>query len=139
MASQIEHSGQVSRIEHETVYVTITSQSACGSCKAREACGLSESQEKIVEVKTPDAANYAVGERVRVGIRKGAGGIAVFFAYVLALVVLMTLLIIGIKVMGWSEGTSALVALAGVGVYYVALWLGRHKLESKIHITINKD
>ena len=33
--------------------------SACGSCKAREACGLAEAQDKIVVVKSPDAAHYA--------------------------------------------------------------------------------
>ena len=61
MASRIEHSGVVERTERDTVYVRITSHSACGSCKAREACGLAEAQDKIVVVKSPDAAHYAAG------------------------------------------------------------------------------
>ena len=54
----IEHEGIVSRVEGDRVYVKITSQSACGTCKAREACGLAEAQEKIVEVTTPGAQQH---------------------------------------------------------------------------------
>lgn len=59
MAELIEHSGVVERTEGDTVYVRITSRSACGSCKARQACGLAEAQDKIVTVATPGAAEYA--------------------------------------------------------------------------------
>ena len=86
MASRIEHSGVVERTERDTVYVRITSHSACGSCKAREACGLAEAQDKIVVVKSPDAAHYAAGEKVMVGVRRSAGAVAVILAYVGALV-----------------------------------------------------
>ena len=75
MASRIEHSGVVERAERDTVYVRITSHSACGSCKAREACGLAEAQDKIVVVKSPDAAHYAAGEKVMVGVRRSAGAV----------------------------------------------------------------
>ena len=65
----IEHEGIVSRVEGDRVYVKITSQSACGTCKAREACGLAEAQEKIVEVTTPGAQqHYTAGESVTVGV-----------------------------------------------------------------------
>lgn len=80
MASRIEHSGVVERTERDTVYVRITSHSACGSCKAREACGLAEAQDKIVVVKSPDAAQFAVGEQVMVGVRRSAGAVAVILA-----------------------------------------------------------
>ena len=89
VASRIEHSGVVERTERDTVYVRITSHSACGSCKAREACGLAEAQDKIVVVKSPDAAQFAVGEQVMVGVRRSAGAVAVILAYVGALAVLL--------------------------------------------------
>ena len=80
----IEHCGVVERTERDTVYVRITSRSACGTCKARQACGLAEAQDKIVAVATPEAA------------------------------------------------------IAGVGVYYFALWLFRRKIEHTIQFTITK-
>ena len=57
MAERIEHSGIVDRVECDTVHVRITSHSACGSCKAREACGLAEAQEKIASMKIEKLMN----------------------------------------------------------------------------------
>lgn len=106
MAARIEHSGVVERTERDTVYVRITSHSACGTCKAREACGLAEAQDKIVAVKSPDAAQFAVGEQVMVGVRRSAGAVAVILAYVGALAVLLAVLVAAIAVLGWSEGAA---------------------------------
>ena len=43
---RIEHSGVVKRVDAERVCVEITAHGACGSCKAREACGLGETGQK---------------------------------------------------------------------------------------------
>ena len=138
MADLIEHSGVVERTERDTVYVRITSRSACGTSKARQACGLAEAQDKIVAVATPEAGQYAVGGEVMVGVRRSAGVRAVVLAYVGALAVLLAVLAGTIAVAGWSEGAGALAAIAGVGVYYFVLWLFRRKIEHTIQFTITK-
>lgn len=138
MSSQIEHSGVVERAGNGIVHVRITSSSACGTCAARQACGLAEAQEKIVEVKTSDTDAFAPGDAVTVGVRRRAGAIAVVLAYVGALAVLMAVLVAGIG-LGWSEGGSALAALAGVVLYYGAMWLFRRKIEHTIQFTITKN
>ena len=92
MVRPIEHSGVVERTAPDAVYVRITSRSACGACRARQACGLAETQEKIVAVKTADAPHYAAGEQVVVGVRRSAGMRAVALAYVGALAVLLAVL-----------------------------------------------
>ena len=130
MADLIEHCGVVERTERDTVYVRITSRSACGTCKARQACGLAEA--------TPEAGQYAAGREVMVGVRRSAGVRAVVLAYVGALAVLLAVLVGTIAVAGWSEGAGALAAIAGVGVYYFALWLFRRKIEHTIQFTITK-
>ena len=124
----IEHCGVVERTERDTVYVRITSRSACGTCKARQACGLAEAQDKIVAVATPEAGQYAVGGEVMVGVRRSAGVRAVLLAVLAGT----------IAVAGWSEGAGALAAIAGVGVYYFVLWLFRRKIEHTIQFTITK-
>ncbi|WP_195461395.1 SoxR reducing system RseC family protein [Alistipes sp. D31t1_170403_E11] len=139
MADLIEHSGVVERTERDMVYVRITSRSACGTCKAREACGLAEAQDKIVVVTTPEAGQYAAGGAVMVGVRRSAGIRAVVLAYVGALVVLLAVLVGAIVLAGLSEGLSALAAIAGVGVYYFVLWLFRRKIEHTIQFTITKN
>ena len=89
VAELIEHSGVVERTERGAVHVRITSRSACGTCKARQACGLAEAQDKIVAVATPEAGQYAAGREVMVGVRRSAGVRAVVLAYVGALAVLL--------------------------------------------------
>lgn len=136
---QIEHTGRVERVESDTVYVTITSSSACGSCKARQACGLAEAQEKTVVVRCADAAQYAAGDDVTVGIRRSAGARAVILGYVGALVVLMGVLLITVGWLGWDEAAGAAAALGSVAGYYGALWSMRHKIEHTIQFTITKN
>ena len=136
---QIEHTGRVERVESDTVYVTITSSSACGSCKARQACGLAEAQEKTVVVRCADAAQYAAGDDVTVGIRRSAGARAVVLGYVGALVVLMGALLITVGWLGWDEAAGAAAALGSVAGYYGALWSMRHKIEHTIQFTITKN
>ena len=133
----IEHSGRVQRVEKGRVIVAIISNSACGTCRARQACGVSESAEKIIEVETPAAADYAVGEEVVVAVRRQAGLRAVFFAYVVPLVVLIGLLA-GLKAAGAEDGVAALASIGGVGVYYLMLWLLREKMAERIRFTIRK-
>ncbi|MDE5636872.1 MAG: SoxR reducing system RseC family protein [Alistipes sp.] len=139
MSEIIEHSGVVECVEGATVRVRIVAGSACGSCKARSACGMSESQEKIVEVLTDDAASYAAGDAVRVGVFRHAAGVAVALGYVGALAVLVAVLVAGIEAFGWSEGRSALAAVGGVALYYGLIWLFRRKIENTIHFTITKQ
>lgn len=138
MAELIEHSGVVERIEGDAVLVRITSHSACCCCKARAACGLAETQEKIVEVHTPEAGSYHPGEEVSVGVRRRAGAVAVVYAYVGALAVLLVVLMVSSLALGWSDGASALAALAGVALYYGVLGLFRRRIEHTIHFTITK-
>ncbi|MDE5963227.1 MAG: SoxR reducing system RseC family protein [Alistipes sp.] len=139
MAAPIEHTGRVERVESGTVYVTITSSSACGSCKARQACGLAEAQEKTVVVKSPDAAAYAPGDAVTVGVRRSAGALAVVLGYVGALIVLMGVLLLTIGLLGWNEAAGAAAALVGVAGYYGLLWALHNRIENTIQFTITKN
>ena len=134
----IEHEGVVERVEKGAVLVKITSRSACGACQARQACGMAEAQEKIVSVPCAAAGEYAPGEAVTVGVCRGTGLRAVALAYVGALAVLLAVLVVALTVLEWSEGVSALAAIAGVGVYYAVLWIFRRKIEHTIQFTITK-
>ena len=123
----IEHSGTVERTEAGRVFVRITSHSACGSCSARQACGLAEAQDKIVEVPTPDAARFQPGDAVIVGVRHRS-----------ALAVLLAVLAVTVGLAGWSEGQGALASLGAVVLYYMVLWLFRRRIEHTIQFTITE-
>ena len=137
MAELIEHSGTVERTEAGKVFVRITSHSACGACSARQACGLAETQEKIVEVAASEAGAFAPGDAVTVGVRRRIGSVAL--AYGGALVVLLAVLGLTVGAAGWSEGRGALASLGAVLLYYMVLWLFRRRIEHTIQFTITKN
>ena len=139
MAEKIEHSGTVVSIKDDLIRVRIISVSACGGCKAREACGMAESEEKMVVVRSTHAGDFVVGDSVTVGVRREAGALAVALGYGGALVVLMAVLVVTLGVLGWQEMEGALASIAGVVLYYVVLWLARKKIEHTIHFTIIKN
>lgn len=139
MSDVIEHSGVVEKTEAGRVFVRITSHSACGTCSARQACGLAETQDKIVEVATSQAAGFAPGEAVTVGVRRRAGMLSVALAYGGALVVLLAVLAATVGLAGWSEGRGALASLGAVLLYYMVLWLFRRRIEHTIQFTITKN
>ncbi len=138
MEEVIEHSGTVERTEAGRVFVRITSHSACGSCSARQACGLAEAQDKIVEVPTPDAARFQPGDAVMVGVRRRTGLLSVALAYGGALAVLLAVLAVTVGLAGWSEGQGALASLGAVVLYYMVLWLFRRRIEHTIQFTITE-
>lgn len=138
MAATIEHSGVVERTDGAVVRVRFVAGSACASCRAREACGMGESQEKIVDVATPEAASFAAGDPVTVSVSRNAGLRAVFVAYVGAFVVLVASIVAALELFGWQEGAAVLAGLLALTLYYLALWLFRGRIERNIHFTITK-
>lgn len=137
MARRIEHSGAVIRVGADRVWVRFEAQGACVTCCAREACGMGESQEKTVEVVTPRAAEFAVGETVTVGVARRMGVTAVVLAYVVPFFFLIGALALS-AALGIAETIAAVTALGAVAAWYLLLWLGRRKIENTIHFTITK-
>ena len=120
------------------VYVAIVASGACHSCRAREMCGMSETSEKIIEVRTAEASSFAVGDEVMVAEEQRMALKAVLVAYVGALVALLALLI-GSLALGLKEGWAALISIAGLALYYGGVYLLRDKIEKTIHFTITKN
>ena len=138
MAKVVQHSGTVDHTEQGKVVVRITSRSACGSCAAKQACGLAEATEKIVEVYTAAWADFKSGDEVLVGVQQRVGMKAVALAYVGALVVLILALVLSIEVAGLAEGAAIGVTFAAVAAYYGVLWLFRKRIDNTIQFTITQ-
>lgn len=137
--ANIKHCGEVVRVADDKVWVRMTVNSACSGCHARVVCGVDESKDKIVEVATSDAVSYSVGESVEVALEsRSVGAKSVFLAYVVPFFVLLIVLV-GLTAFGASEGVAALSAIAGVGIYYVVLWLMNSRIEKTIKFIITKQ
>lgn len=138
-ATPIKHAGEVIGVEDNKVIVRMSVNSACSGCHAKAVCGVNESKDKIVEVVTLAASEYAVGDSVEVALRQRSMGVtSVMLAYVIPFFVL-SLLLYGVSALGGSDEMAALSALAGVGLYYIGLWLVRDRVRNKIEFTITKQ
>ena len=98
---------------------------------------MGESQIKLVDVQTPEAARYAVGDEVQVSEEQRMALRAVLVAYGGALVVLL-LGLIGALLLGLSEGWAALLSLSDVVLYYAGVYLLLDRIKRTIHFTISK-
>ncbi len=134
---RITHQGHVVDVFGGGVDVSIVSESACGSCGMKRACGMSESREKTVTVYTPDWKNYQIGEAVTVSMTQGMGTRALLYVYALPVVVVLAALVVLIQC-GVPELVSGLAALGILILYYAGVYLLRHRIEREIRFEIRK-
>jgi sigma-E factor negative regulatory protein RseC len=110
--------------------VEIIVDSACSGCHAKSLCGMSEEQEKLISLPTDPYSDHQVGDIVKVCTKMSMGLKAVWISYVIPLMILMILILSLSSVIG-NEVISGLVAIGGVGVYYLVIWLLRDKLQNE--------
>lgn len=139
MSNTIQHRGTVERIDHDTVFVAVEQQTACAGCHAKSVCSVGDAERRIIEVVTPYASSYEVGERVIVALLRNSMGLSsIIWGYVMPLVVLLVVLF-GAKLLGAEDGVAALATLLSIALYYVALYLARSYFARKIQFTIIKE
>jgi len=136
MATEISHIGRIVDITPMVTTVQIISESACSSCHAKGFCGLGESKTKAVQVPTSTEL-FTVGDTVNVNLRRSMGFKAVWVAYVIPLIILLTVLLPMLH-FGCSEPKSALVALVALAAYYFVIYLFRNKLKNEYSFYISR-
>ncbi len=131
MEMPIEHKGEVVFVEGDRIDIRMTVEGACASCKAAKACGMGDSEDKIVSLLTATAGHYAVGDEVMVSIEKRMGIRAATFAYIYPFFLMLAVLFVmfGLK---FSETVAGLSALGSLALYYLVLYFFRHRIEKEI-------
>ena len=136
MSETIHHTGIVTRISQEAVFVRITQRSACSGCHAKARCSASEQKEQIIEI--PDrTGHYAVGERVEICGQIHLGMEAVVLAFVIPLILVVAGVVSGLS-LGCDESASGLISLLTLVPYYGALYLFRNRLKRRFVFTLRK-
>ncbi len=79
---------------------------------------------------TDPYATYNVGDEVQVCTKMAMGLKAVWISYVIPLIILM-ILILSLSTIVEREAYRALIAIGGVAVYYLFVWLFRDKLSNE--------
>ncbi len=133
----VEHEGIVKDITGRDVYVELLKTSACGSCEAKDRCGLAESQYKVL-VFQDAGTGYFIGQKVMVVLEESQGIRALVLAYLLPLlIVVFSILFYSIFVK--QEYLVGLCALFMLIPYYLLLYLFRHKLKQSFRMKLYPD
>lgn len=124
----IEHKGIVVSVDPAVTKVEIIQSSACGTCHAKELCGLSEGGNKTVEVATSGFKPHEPGDEVVLCMKRTMGMKAVWIAYVLPLVILVAAILL-MSLFHAGELATGLAAIGAVALYYLVIFLLRGKLD----------
>ncbi|MBO4589814.1 MAG: SoxR reducing system RseC family protein [Bacteroidaceae bacterium] len=139
MAEKIRHEGIVERVEPSHLQVRIVQASACAACGAKGLCKAAESKEKLVDVFDAEAGSYREGERVWLEGRVAMGMKAVRVAFLIPLVLMLTVFGVCYKLTGGNEPLSGIACLLSLVPYGVGLWLFRKRMEREFSFRIAKD
>ena len=136
----INHKGIVSKISEGVLTVSLKGNINCEGCKAKAACGVSDSKDKEIDVFETDQA-FKLNESVQIVLEKGLGLKAVFFAYVLPFILLIFTLFIASNFL--EEWIAGLLSLSILIPYYLLLYFMKDSFQKvfklSIHKTINND
>lgn len=130
---QIEHEGIVVESINNLTKVKIVSQSACASCHAKSACTAADLQDKIIDVTTSEY--FSKGEHVLIMGTPKQGLIATWLAYVLPVILVLSVLVISFTVTN-NEDLSGLLALMILVPYFIIIKLAGSKIKKTFTFTI---
>ncbi|MBO4580855.1 MAG: SoxR reducing system RseC family protein [Bacteroidales bacterium] len=138
MSEVIYHNAIVTEIMPKSVKVRIERGTACDTCYNKSACNISAGTSSMIYViNTAEAGTFSVGETVKVGIGAHAGLKAIWYAYIIPLI-LMALAFAVCYCFTSNELWQALAALGVLVIYYLILSRYKHKFNSKFNYTVEK-
>ena len=130
------HSGVISKITGNSVIVSLEQNIQCDSCRAKAACGISESKTKNVEIINSNTS-FKINEQVKVVLKRSLGFKAVFWAYIFPFILMFSTLIITSGFLKeWIAGTLSLLILLP---YYILLYFFKSTLRSVFNMSILKS
>lgn len=146
MGQEIHHTGKIESINGQHVVVRIVQTSACLHCKIAAHCNSAESKEKLVDVWTRNAEQYAVGQEVDVIMSGKLGLKAVFLAFVLPVIIALAAIMVELQMTAtdgpypmeepYNQGLGALVGMMTFVVYFVGLYFFRDALKQTFQFRI---
>ena len=133
---EIKHEGYISKISENAITVSLKGNINCEGCKAKAACGVSESNDKEIEVFETNQT-FNLNESVQIILEKGLGLKAVFFAYVLPFILLIITLFVASNFL--KEWVAGLLSLSMLIPYYLLLYFTKDSFQKMFKISILKN
>ena len=131
----IKHEGIISKISENGIIVSLKGNVNCEGCKAQSACGVSDSNDKEIEISNP-TQSFQLNEPVDVVLKRALGLKAVFWAYVFPFILMFLILVItSFFLKEWIAGLISLVVLIP---YYFMLFVMKDWFQKAFQVSILK-
>ena len=132
---EITHQGVISKISKNKITVALKGNVNCEGCKAQSACGVSDSNEKEIEVFN-SLQSFQLNDSVDVLLKRELGLKAVFWAYIFPFILMMIVLVsTSFFVKEWVAGLLSLIILLP---YYYMLYILKDTFQKAFQISILK-
>ncbi|MEG1684585.1 MAG: SoxR reducing system RseC family protein [Bacteroides sp.] len=135
MEDIIKHQGIVESIDDSHISVRIVQTSACAACSAKGHCSSADSKDKLVDVYSA-GNSYQIGEEVMIYGTTSMGLQAVFIAFVIPFIILISMLFVMMSLTQSDELLSALFSIATLIPYYILIYVCRNRLKKKFSFTL---
>ncbi|MDR2584977.1 MAG: SoxR reducing system RseC family protein [Prevotellaceae bacterium] len=133
----IEHKGTIASLDGSMASVEIVQTSSCAGCRAKTICSVSGQKEKLIRLSLPSGQSWAVGEEVVVSLRGSMGFKAVFLAYVVPLIALLSALFT-LSSLGLPDWVTGLSAIAFSLFCYFLVWIFRDRIGKEYIFVLKK-
>lgn len=131
----VKHEGIVSKISNKTITISLKGNVNCEGCKAQSACGVSDSNDKEIEVINA-TQSFQLNEPVDVLLKRELGLKAVFWAYVFPFILMFVVLVA--TSFFFEEWIAGLVSLFVLIPYYFMLFVLKTKFQKAFQVSILK-
>lgn len=133
-ANYLEHIGLVTANQHGRIKISLTG-SGCSACH-KSLCMLGDSKAREVEIPQ-QGYSLNIGDEVLVKINPSSGYKAVALLYIVPFLLIFGSLLIMLA-LGYSDGSSGLIALLIMIPYFSMLYGFRKKLGSQCRVDVVK-
>lgn len=131
----IKHEGIVSKVSNSAITISLKGNVNCEGCKAQSACGVSDSNDKEIEIENP-TQSFQLNETVDLVLNRELGLKAVFWAYVFPFILMFLVLILTSLFL--KEWVAGLVSLFVLVPYYFMLFVLKDTFKKAFQISILK-
>jgi len=131
----VKHEGIVSKISKNTITISLKGNVNCEGCKAQSACGVSDSNDKEIEVTNP-IQSFKLNESVDVLLKRELGLKAVFWAYVSPFILMVVVLVAASFF--FEEWIAGLLSLFILIPYYLVLYMLKDTFQKAFQVSILK-
>jgi len=132
----VTHPGFIKSITDGKAEVVIIAKSGCASCEINGSCSVSDTSEKIIDVRLSEQGPaYKIGQPVTIQMKQSNGTWAILFGYVFPFIVIVATLIL-LTSLHFDQGLAGVLSLATLLPYYFTLYLFRNIFRKRFDNSI---